>query len=114
MLGEPELLKVKVGDIIQLQRRGFFRVDVAPSPPSAHTSRRAPLVLFHVPDGHTKEMPGQVSDFDGTVYWGRRAAGNCSSDQEQARVDGVLCSMRASKSSQHKRRGLVCRGLGNS
>ncbi|XP_075982844.1 glutamyl-prolyl-tRNA synthetase isoform X3 [Anticarsia gemmatalis] len=59
MLGEPELLKLKVGDIIQLQRRGFFRVDVAPAPPSPHTSRTTPLVLFHVPDGHTKEMPGQ-------------------------------------------------------
>ncbi|KAL0852601.1 hypothetical protein ABMA27_016953 [Loxostege sticticalis] len=60
MLGEPELSKLKVGDIIQLQRRGFFRVDVAPAPPSPHTARAAPLVLFHVPDGHTKEMPGQV------------------------------------------------------
>ncbi|XP_049878025.1 bifunctional glutamate/proline--tRNA ligase isoform X7 [Pectinophora gossypiella] len=59
MLGEPELSKVKVGDIIQLQRRGFFRVDVAPTPRSQHTSRAAPLVLLHVPDGHTKEMPGQ-------------------------------------------------------
>lgn len=61
MLGEPELSKLKRGDIIQLQRRGFFRVDVAAAPPSPHTSRATPLVLFHVPDGHTKEMPGQVS-----------------------------------------------------
>ncbi|CAD0203763.1 unnamed protein product [Chrysodeixis includens] len=60
MLGEPELASVKVGDIIQLQRRGFFRVDVAPSPASPHSGRRAPLVLFHVPDGHTKQMPGQT------------------------------------------------------
>ncbi|XP_059058264.1 bifunctional glutamate/proline--tRNA ligase [Achroia grisella] len=59
MLGEPELLKLKVGDVIQLQRRGFFRVDVSPSPPSPHTARAAPLVLFHIPDGHTKDMPGQ-------------------------------------------------------
>ncbi|CAK1552350.1 unnamed protein product [Leptosia nina] len=59
MLGEPELAKLKVGDIIQLQRRGFFRVDVAPAPPSPHTCRSTPLILFHVPDGHTKEMPGQ-------------------------------------------------------
>ncbi|XP_073950702.1 glutamyl-prolyl-tRNA synthetase isoform X2 [Choristoneura fumiferana] len=59
MIGEPALSTVKVGDIIQLQRRGFFRVDVAPAPPSPHSSRAPPLVLFHVPDGHTKEMPGQ-------------------------------------------------------
>lgn len=61
MVGEPELSKVAVGDIIQLQRRGFFRVDVAPGSVSFHTGRPVPLVLFHVPDGHTKEMPGQVS-----------------------------------------------------
>nr|XP_026500384.1 bifunctional glutamate/proline--tRNA ligase [Vanessa tameamea] len=59
MLGEPALAHLKVGDVIQLQRRGFFRVDVAPAPPSPHTARATPLVLFHVPDGHTKEMPGQ-------------------------------------------------------
>ncbi|XP_041970133.1 bifunctional glutamate/proline--tRNA ligase [Aricia agestis] len=59
MLGEPELAHLKVGDIIQLQRRGFFRVDVAAGSPSLHTARAAPLVLFHIPDGHTKEMPGQ-------------------------------------------------------
>ncbi|KAJ2942067.1 hypothetical protein O0L34_g10984 [Tuta absoluta] len=61
MLGEPALSKLRVGDIIQLQRRGFFRVDVAPAPPSPHTARARPLVLLHVPDGHTKEMPGQIS-----------------------------------------------------
>ncbi|CAG9105867.1 unnamed protein product [Plutella xylostella] len=33
MLGEPALASVKQGDIIQIQRRGFFRVDAAPSPP---------------------------------------------------------------------------------
>ncbi|KOB65992.1 Bifunctional aminoacyl-tRNA synthetase [Operophtera brumata] len=62
MLGEPELANVKKDQVIQLQRRGFFRVDVAPAPPSPHTGKATPLVLFHVPDGHTKEMPGQVSD----------------------------------------------------
>lgn len=61
MLGEPELANVKKDQVIQLQRRGFFRVDVAPAPPSPHTCKATPLVLFHVPDGHTKEMPGQVS-----------------------------------------------------
>ncbi|KAG7298123.1 hypothetical protein JYU34_018892 [Plutella xylostella] len=59
MLGEPALASVKQGDIIQIQRRGFFRVDAAPSPPSPQSGRPAPLVLFHVPDGHAKELPGQ-------------------------------------------------------
>lgn len=61
MLGEPELSKLKKGQLIQLQRRGFFRVDVAHAPISQHTSKATPLILFHVPDGHTKDLPGQVS-----------------------------------------------------
>ncbi|CAG9789086.1 unnamed protein product [Diatraea saccharalis] len=59
MLGEPELSKVKQGDIIQLQRRGFFRVDVSAAPPSAHTACARPLVLFHVPDGSTRNPHAQ-------------------------------------------------------
>uniref|UniRef100_A0A6B2E7J0 Bifunctional glutamate/proline--tRNA ligase n=1 Tax=Phlebotomus kandelakii TaxID=1109342 RepID=A0A6B2E7J0_9DIPT len=57
MLGDPELKKVKVGDIIQLQRRGFFRVDVAYKPKSEFSSLETPVILFAIPDGHTKEMP---------------------------------------------------------
>lgn len=67
MLGEGEMQKLKVGDIIQLQRRGFFRVDVAFAPPSTQTCRATPLVLFHIPDGHTKEMPGQPKPVQATV-----------------------------------------------
>lgn len=57
MLGDPELKKLKKGDIIQLQRRGFFKVDIAYEPHSLHTTRETPIVLFYVPDGHTKENP---------------------------------------------------------
>lgn len=57
MLGDPELKKLKIGDIIQLQRRGFFRVDVAYQPHSLYTTKETPVVLFYVPDGHTKENP---------------------------------------------------------
>ncbi|XP_050354067.1 bifunctional glutamate/proline--tRNA ligase [Nymphalis io] len=66
MIGEPSMSQLRVGDVIQLQRRGFFRVDVAPAPPSQHTGRATPLVLFHVPDGHTKEMPGQPKSAQAT------------------------------------------------
>ena len=54
MLGDPELKKCKVGDIIQLQRRGFFRVDNAYAPPSQYTGKASPVVLFEIPDGSQK------------------------------------------------------------
>lgn len=57
MLGDPELRKLKQGDIIQLQRKGFYKVDVAYQPVSLHTCKEQPIVLFYVPDGHTKETP---------------------------------------------------------
>ncbi|XP_076663274.1 glutamyl-prolyl-tRNA synthetase [Andrena cerasifolii] len=53
MLGEVELKRVKKGEIVQLQRKGFFRCDVPYAPASPFSSREQPLILFHVPDGHT-------------------------------------------------------------
>ncbi|KAK3924680.1 Bifunctional glutamate/proline--tRNA ligase [Frankliniella fusca] len=57
MLGDPELAALKVGDIIQLQRRGFFRVDQAYEPLSPHIGKETPIVLIAIPDGHQKEIP---------------------------------------------------------
>nr|CAI5819600.1 unnamed protein product [Callosobruchus analis] len=62
MLGDPELKKLKQGDIIQLQRRGFFRVDVTYKPPSPITFKARPVILFYIPDGHTKENPLSISN----------------------------------------------------
>ena len=55
MLGDPELVKLKKGDIIQLQRRGFFICDSPYKPISPHSCLESPVVLFFVPDGHAKE-----------------------------------------------------------
>lgn len=58
MIGDPELKKCKKGDIIQLQRRGFFKVDSAYAPASIHTGVTSPVILFEIPDGHSKEKSG--------------------------------------------------------
>ncbi|XP_021712876.1 bifunctional glutamate/proline--tRNA ligase [Aedes aegypti] len=57
MLGDPELKKLKKGDIIQLQRRGFFKVDQAYQSASEFSGVETPVVLFSIPDGHAKEQP---------------------------------------------------------
>ncbi|XP_018579674.1 bifunctional glutamate/proline--tRNA ligase [Anoplophora glabripennis] len=57
MLGDPELKNLKKGEIIQLQRRGFFKVDVAYEPLNLSTCREQSVVLFSIPDGHVNENP---------------------------------------------------------
>ncbi|KAK9886701.1 hypothetical protein WA026_017618 [Henosepilachna vigintioctopunctata] len=57
VLGDPELRNLKQGDIIQIQRRGFFRVDVPYGERSPFTCKEQPVILFYVPDGSAKENP---------------------------------------------------------
>nr|XP_022332735.1 bifunctional glutamate/proline--tRNA ligase-like [Crassostrea virginica] len=57
MLGDPCLTSLKKGDIIQLQRRGYYICDQPYLPTSPFTGRCSPCVLLNIPDGHTKEMP---------------------------------------------------------
>ncbi|KAG7167154.1 Bifunctional glutamate/proline--tRNA ligase-like [Homarus americanus] len=57
MVGETELQKLVPGDIIQLQRKGFFRVDEAYKPVSLSSCQESPVILFSIPDGHSKDMP---------------------------------------------------------
>uniref|UniRef100_A0A8D0GQY5 Glutamyl-prolyl-tRNA synthetase 1 n=1 Tax=Sphenodon punctatus TaxID=8508 RepID=A0A8D0GQY5_SPHPU len=57
MLGDPCLKELKKGDIIQLQRRGFYICDQPYEPISPYSCKEAPCILIYIPDGHTKEMP---------------------------------------------------------
>ncbi|TMW61790.1 hypothetical protein Poli38472_010853 [Pythium oligandrum] len=49
-IGDHELRTAKKNDVVQLERRGFFRVD------QPYISKEKPLVLFMVPDGKAKAM----------------------------------------------------------
>lgn len=53
MWGEVKMKRVKKGEIIQLQRKGFFICDVPYAPISSYSLRQQPVILFHIPDGHT-------------------------------------------------------------
>ena len=56
MLGDPELALIKKGDIIQIQRKGFYICDEPYRAPSIHSGVVSPCVLFSIPDGHTKTV----------------------------------------------------------
>ncbi|OQR88241.1 glutamyl-tRNA synthetase [Achlya hypogyna] len=49
-LGDHGLRNLQYGDVIQLERRGYFRVD------SPYVSKDKPLVLFMIPDGKQRAM----------------------------------------------------------
>ena len=52
VIGDPGLRTLKEHDIIQLERRGFYRVD------RPYVNEGKPLKLFMVPDGKKKAMSG--------------------------------------------------------
>jgi glutamyl-tRNA synthetase len=53
VVGDAGLKMLRRNDIIQLERRGYYRVD------RPYMSADKPLILFMVPDGRTKSMSGQ-------------------------------------------------------
>uniref|UniRef100_F6T8P3 Bifunctional glutamate/proline--tRNA ligase n=1 Tax=Ciona intestinalis TaxID=7719 RepID=F6T8P3_CIOIN len=86
MIGEPCMVDLKQGDIIQLQRKGFYRCDQPYQPPSVHSCKAAPCLLFHIPDGHTKEMPksGAKSDNKKKVKGGSSQAQTSSKKKQKS------------------------------
>lgn len=61
MVGDTQLQTLAEGDIIQLQRKGYFRVDEAYKPVGLSTCKEKPIILFSIPDGHQKESPTSSS-----------------------------------------------------
>ncbi|XP_059171364.1 bifunctional glutamate/proline--tRNA ligase-like [Physella acuta] len=92
MLGDPCLASLKKGDIIQLQRRGYFICDQPYEPVSPHTGRDSPCVLINIPDGHQKEMPKAGSKHKETKEEAQSKKGKSSekSPQEEQPPSSVL------------------------
>lgn len=86
MFGDPELKKCKIGDIIQLQRRGFFRVDNAYAPASSSTGKESPVVLFEIPDGSQKSTAPTPASPAKTVDAKAKPSSNASFDSLNAKV----------------------------
>ncbi|CAI9729936.1 glutamate proline--tRNA ligase-like [Octopus vulgaris] len=55
LLGDAALATLKKGDIIQIQRKGFYICDQPYEPLSRFSGLESPCVLFYIPDGHQKE-----------------------------------------------------------
>lgn len=56
MIGDFALSTLKENDIIELQRRGFYRVDRAYSGVTEFDCKEQPLILIAIPDGTTKQV----------------------------------------------------------
>lgn len=86
MLGDPELKKCKEGDIIELQRRGFFRVDRAYAPPSAHTGKATPVILFEIPDGRPKDRAAPAHAVATSAQQKQPSVANDAGDDLSAKI----------------------------
>lgn len=54
VIGDAGLKTLREHDIIQLERRGYYRVD------RPYINESKPIILFMIPDGKTKSMSGQT------------------------------------------------------
>uniref|UniRef100_A0A0N5AX29 glutamate--tRNA ligase n=1 Tax=Syphacia muris TaxID=451379 RepID=A0A0N5AX29_9BILA len=64
MMGEPAIKSLKKGDIIQIQRKGYYICDCPFESKSGFSEAQIPLVLIEIPDGSktsTKEEQQQKS-----------------------------------------------------
>ncbi|KAL7674564.1 hypothetical protein ACOME3_000841 [Neoechinorhynchus agilis] len=57
MTGELAMKNIEKGEIIQLQRRGYFICEQPYMQATAASGLKSPCVLYNIPDGTTKESP---------------------------------------------------------
>ncbi|VDM57917.1 unnamed protein product [Angiostrongylus costaricensis] len=87
MLGEPALRNVKKGDIIQIQRKGFYICDHAYQEKSEYSGVESPLLLIYIPDGHVKDVSSRVKQEKNAQICGAK----------QPLVDSSLSSCKSSE-----------------
>merc|ERR1719193_1971032 len=63
MLGDPEMKDLKKGDIVQIQRRGFFICDSEYQPYNKCVGRARPAVMIAIPNGTSSSygLPGKTN-----------------------------------------------------
>uniref|UniRef100_A0A6J0UXT1 Bifunctional glutamate/proline--tRNA ligase isoform X6 n=1 Tax=Pogona vitticeps TaxID=103695 RepID=A0A6J0UXT1_9SAUR len=101
MLGDPCLKDLKKGDIIQLQRRGFYICDQPYEPISPYSCKEAPCVLIYVPDGHTKEMPTSGSKEKAKAETAKKEASTTLKGQSAPVGVNVSCTATPSTGQDH-------------
>ena len=86
MLGDPELRTLKKGDIIQIQRRGFFIVDSPYQPLSPNTCRPSPIRLISIPDGSPDSYgpPGKKAAAPAAAATPAKASGKDKKEKKSA------------------------------
>ncbi|XP_067942560.1 bifunctional glutamate/proline--tRNA ligase-like [Watersipora subatra] len=94
MLGDPGLAELKKGDIIQLQRRGYYICDKPAGALSVHTGTHSPCVLINIPDGHQKEQPTSGSKKEAS------SANKSVGREKKAKVQAVSGDSKETKTCQ--------------
>jgi len=76
MIGDPEMRNLKRGEVVQIQRRGYFICDVEYQPYNPSVGRARPVVLIAIPDGTPSSYgpPGKVTAPVATPAKGKAAA----------------------------------------
>ncbi|KJH51641.1 glutamine--tRNA ligase [Dictyocaulus viviparus] len=79
MLGEPALRNVRKGDIIQIQRKGFYICDHEYQEKSMYSGVESPLLLIYIPDGHVKDNTKLKQKSDSEPKAEHQSTANCTS-----------------------------------
>ena len=86
MIGDPELKSLKKGEMVQVQRRGYFICDVEYQPYNQAVGRARPCVLICIPDGTVDSYgpPGKKSAPAAPAEKGKKGAAEKKSKQAAA------------------------------